>query len=75
MKRFFARNSVAAALVAAGTVVVPVLIPVTAAAETTPQKIARAITEKSGFRAEPQSSPKSSKTLTVEGLPRRGGHY
>lgn len=75
LKRFFARTAVAAALVVGGTVVVPVLIPVTAAAEMTPEKIAKAITEKSGFRIEPQPSPKSSRTLTVEGLPRRGRHY
>jgi len=41
-------------------------------AKTTPEKITKAITENSGFKAEPPSSPKSSRTLTVEGLPRRG---
>lgn len=129
MKRFFARAAVAAALVAAGVALVPVLTPGTAAADqtkaaetcklkitgmtcggcavsvkmaakkvdgvteakvsyenglaevtydpskTTPEKIASAITKTSGFKAELQPSPKSSRTLTVEGLPRRGQHY
>jgi len=128
LKRFFARTAVAA-LIAAGVVIVPVLTPVTAAADqakttetctlkitgmtcggcavsvkmaakkvdgvteakvsyenglaeviydpskTTPDKIVKAITENSGFKAELQPSPKSSRTLTVEGLPRRGQHY
>ena len=44
-------------------------------AKTTPEKIAKAITENSGFKAELQPSPKSSIALTVEGLPRRGQQY
>lgn len=45
--------------------------------KTTPAAIAKAVTEKSGFKAEVVSSPaaKSDRTaLTVEGLPRRGTH-